>query len=255
MDLECAAAALGVHYQTVYRWVRAGLLPAVKIGSEYEIDPADVARFGRTRAARASNRPRATGLEHGVQALAEALSEGNEALARSVVQGINRSGMPPIGVCDTLVLPAWSAVEDRRARALLSPAQRRLAMAICERLVGLLVFPLRSPPRGVAVVAGAEGTDERLPGLLATVALQSDDWWVHDLGPNVPARDILDFARERQPGVILMAAPRGHQAACDPRAAIQAELAAPVLRYEPGLSLTELVAMVERVTSGDCGRR
>ena len=29
MDLESAAAVLGVHYQTAYRWVRMGLLPAM----------------------------------------------------------------------------------------------------------------------------------------------------------------------------------------------------------------------------------
>ena len=37
MNLKEAAAELGVHYQTAYKWVRAGVLPAVRIGARYEI--------------------------------------------------------------------------------------------------------------------------------------------------------------------------------------------------------------------------
>jgi excisionase family DNA binding protein len=33
MDLESAAAVLGVHYQTAYRWVRTGVLPVAKVGT------------------------------------------------------------------------------------------------------------------------------------------------------------------------------------------------------------------------------
>lgn len=37
MNLKEAAAELGVHYQTAYKWVRSGVLPAVRIGARYEI--------------------------------------------------------------------------------------------------------------------------------------------------------------------------------------------------------------------------
>jgi excisionase family DNA binding protein len=35
VDLQTAAARLGVHYQTAYRWVRDGSLPAMKRGTTY----------------------------------------------------------------------------------------------------------------------------------------------------------------------------------------------------------------------------
>ena len=37
MNLKQAARRLGVHYQTAYRWVRAGDLAAVRVGNGYEI--------------------------------------------------------------------------------------------------------------------------------------------------------------------------------------------------------------------------
>ena len=49
MQLREAAEALGVHYQTVYGWVRQGTLPARKTGRGYE-----VARPRRPRAGRAA---------------------------------------------------------------------------------------------------------------------------------------------------------------------------------------------------------
>jgi len=54
VDLHAAAASLDVHYQTAYRWIRNGSLPAVKVGSSYVITEADLARFMARRARSAS---------------------------------------------------------------------------------------------------------------------------------------------------------------------------------------------------------
>src|SRR3954454_13821025 len=37
MNLKQAARRLGVHYQTAYRWVRAGRLAAVRVGNGYDV--------------------------------------------------------------------------------------------------------------------------------------------------------------------------------------------------------------------------
>ncbi len=64
MNLKTAALRLGVHYQTVYRWVRSGQLVAVKVGAGYEVSDAAVDRLlaqrtaiGRTPEGGARNRP------------------------------------------------------------------------------------------------------------------------------------------------------------------------------------------------------
>ena len=49
LSLHEAADLLGVHYMTVYRRVRLGILPARKIGGTWMIDRADVERAAPTR--------------------------------------------------------------------------------------------------------------------------------------------------------------------------------------------------------------
>ena len=49
MNLKQAAARLGVHYQTAYRWVRSGDLAAVRVGARYEVSDAAIHRFLATR--------------------------------------------------------------------------------------------------------------------------------------------------------------------------------------------------------------
>ena len=42
LRLSDAADELGVHYQTAYRWVRTGRLPARLVNGEYEVSRRDV---------------------------------------------------------------------------------------------------------------------------------------------------------------------------------------------------------------------
>lgn len=49
MNLKQAAARLGVHYQTAYRWVRSGDLAAVRVGARYEVSDAAIHQFVATR--------------------------------------------------------------------------------------------------------------------------------------------------------------------------------------------------------------
>lgn len=51
MNLKEAAHVLGVHYQTAYKWVRAGELVAVRVGGRYEVSPAAIQRFEAARKA------------------------------------------------------------------------------------------------------------------------------------------------------------------------------------------------------------
>jgi excisionase family DNA binding protein/PAS domain S-box-containing protein len=49
VNLKQAAARLGVHYQTAYRWVRSGDLAAVRVGARYEVSDAAIHQFVATR--------------------------------------------------------------------------------------------------------------------------------------------------------------------------------------------------------------
>jgi len=250
LDVEAAATELGVHYQTVYRWVRAGRLPAVKIGSEYSIDPADVSRF-------AERRDGGAGIpgELAVGALVEALVGADEAAARSLVVDAREAGTAPQTICEALIVPAYQTIDDERIAGRLPVAEWLVAQRICESLVGLLAFPARGRPRRDVAVAGIEGPAQRLPGLLATVALRSDRWRVHDLGPNVPPRDILQFTVDRPVDLVVIAAPRRPSTAGEGAEAADAiRVPTPVLWYDPDTPLSELVAQARR-TSGALSSR
>jgi excisionase family DNA binding protein len=47
--LREAAELLGVHYMTVYRYIRTGRLPAHQAGSQWEISAADLKQFRRAK--------------------------------------------------------------------------------------------------------------------------------------------------------------------------------------------------------------
>jgi MerR family transcriptional regulator, light-induced transcriptional regulator len=248
VDLEDAATKLSVHYQTAYRWVRDGQLPAVKVGAEYEVDPAGVARLAAKRSAPTGDGVGDKISDQRIRELAAALTQGEEATARSFVVAAHQSDGGPMAACDGLILPAFRLVEARHEAGSLSAAERLLALGICERLVGLVASPRRGRPRGLAIVAGPEAGGQRLPGLLATVALRTDHWRVHDLGPSVPAPDIVEFASDRRPAVVVLAAPSGFRGTGDLHATIEGATAAPVLWYEPDTPLRELAIRVRRLT-------
>ena len=48
LSLHEAADLLGVHYMTIYRRVRLGILPARKVGGTWLVDPADLERATTT---------------------------------------------------------------------------------------------------------------------------------------------------------------------------------------------------------------
>ena len=55
LNLTEAATLLGVHYMTVYRYVRTGKLPAEKDGAEWRVSPTEVERLRRSAS---SERPK-----------------------------------------------------------------------------------------------------------------------------------------------------------------------------------------------------
>lgn len=245
MDLEAAARRLGVHYQTAYRWVRSGALPALKVGSEYEIDPEDVERLvvqqrlGPTAEVGVDPDWEAHRVE-----LYEALRAGDEIRAQFLVDRFHAGSVGPADLCETLISPTLRRLGEDFEAQTASAADVALAAGICERLVGSLVTPPRGRPRGLAVVASPEGEHHRLPCLMATAALRGDRWRVHHLGPDVAAVDLVEFVRATSPDVVVLSVAVALPAvavACD---RVVAECGASVLVGEPGATLSRLLGEV-----------
>lgn len=229
VDLQTAADRLGVHYQTAYRWVRRGLLPATKRGGAYQVADADLAAFAAARAEPTPPPRRSTVRSWGsqVQRLHRLLVEGDELGARDTVMRLVEGGLDVAAICDRLVSPALRAIGDDWSNGLVSVAEEHRASAIVERLLARIAVHPRGRPRGVCVVATCESEAHALPASMAALALRADRWQVHHLGCGVPVKDTLDLVRSVSADLVVLSA-------TDPAFADEADHAAELLMSEAG---------------------
>lgn len=246
MDLQTAAEHLGVHYQTAYRWVRRGVLPAVKRRGAYDVDPSDVEAFAADRAEPSPPPRKATVRSWAAQVrrLHSLLAEGDELGVRDLVQRLVDGGVGPVEICDRLLAPAMRVVGDDWSNALLTVAEEHRATAICERALARLSVHPRGRPRGVCVAATAEAEGHGLASLMAAVALRADRWRVHHLGCRMPVKDTIDFVTRVRADLVVLSL-------TDPAATPDTDHAASLVGEEtgvrvlvggPGRSLAELLA-------------
>jgi len=245
VTLHEAADRLGVHYQTAYRWVRRGELPAVKIAGTYVVDDHDLVAFAAARVVPAAP-PRQIEVRdwtHQATRLYVALLEGQELVAREQVDRLHEGGAGVVEICDRILAPALAKVGFGWSHGQVSIAQEHRASAICERLLARITPSPPGRPRGVCVAASPPGEDHHLPGAMATAALREDHWQVHHLGTGVPVEQIATLAHAEQANLIVLSVTY-------PATIVQAEvvarqLARPgrrVLAGFPGMTLSELVA-------------
>jgi excisionase family DNA binding protein len=246
MDLRSAADRLGVHYQTAYRWVREGTLRGVKIGATYEISEDEVARFATERS-RPAPPPRITVVRSwGVHQdrLHRLLLEGDELLARQLVERLHAGGLELLTICEELLAPVLGRIGNDWAERRITVAVEHRAAAICERLIARLAVHPRGRPRGVAVVCTPPGEEHSLPAAMATLCLRADRWQVHHLGTQVPLADLVALVGSVKADVLVLSV-------CNPalNGSVDATVAAArhagvnVLVGGPGRPLRELVEL------------
>jgi excisionase family DNA binding protein len=246
MDLETAATVLGVHYQTAYRWVRSGVLPAALVGLGYELDPDDVEAVRQERQRRRSPaRDGATDWWGEGTDLMRALLRGDEAAARRQLDRLQAEGATPLVLCENLVAPALWRLDVERASGFILPAEVVAAADLCERLVGSMAAPLRGRPRGLAVVASPVGERHRMPSLMATATLRGCRWRVQHLGSDVPARDLIEFVDETLPDLVVVSVTMTTPATEEFCQAVCGSTIVPVVTGGAGESLSDLLARID----------
>jgi MerR family transcriptional regulator, light-induced transcriptional regulator len=252
VDLQTAAARLGVHYQTAYRWVRDGSLPAMKRGTTYEISEGDLEEFRQRREAPVPP-PRRTivrSWEHHVDRLYEELAVGDELGARAVVDRLYEGGIELLELCEQLFTPVLVRVGQEWANGTLSVAEEHRASAICERLLARLAVHPRGRPRGVAVVATATGEEHSLPAAMAALALRSDRWQVHHLGTQVPTDDLIDLVRVLDADLVVLSSANvdAREATSHAAERVRSSTRSDVIMGKPGDTLRGLLDAARSVT-------
>jgi len=216
LTLHKAAELLGVHYMTVYRYVRLGVLPALKVGGSWRVTAADVARVNEHGA---SAYPVVAGADVAEAAapvagrrrapwslrLEARLVAGDAAGAWSVVEAALAAGSSVDEIYLDVVSPAMRRIGQRWADGELDIAVEHRATGIVFRLLGRLGPRLvrRGRPRGTVVVGAPEGERHSLAATMVADLLRADGWEVFDLGADLPTESFVHSVKST-PGVVAV---------------------------------------------------
>ena len=194
ISLTEAAARLGVHYMTAYRYVRTGQLPAIKVGGEWSVAAADVDSFRKGPTPSATNgRPKADFHKR----LEGRLVIGDEGGAWTVIESALTAGIEPAQIYLDVLAPALAQIGADWAAGRATIADEHRATAVTIRLIGRLGPHFNRPgkKRGTVVIGAPSGDQHSVPGAMAADLLRGQGFDVLDLGANTPAESFVDAAR------------------------------------------------------------
>jgi excisionase family DNA binding protein len=197
LTLHEAADRLGVHYMTVYRRVRLGMLPAQKVGGSWRIDPADLAgqRAGANRAGGPTrttppSTPASLARRRApwVARLQQRMLAGDSAGSWQVVEAAMASGVEPQDVYVELLGPALHRIGDAWGRGEIGIADEHLASGVATSIIGRIGprFRRRGRHRGTVLVAMPVGERHGLGVAMISDILAQAGFEVLNLGPDTP---------------------------------------------------------------------
>lgn len=228
MGLREAAARLGVHYMTVYHYVRTGRLAAEREGATWLVERADLEALATPGAHPVRERPARPGR------LAERMVRGDEAGAWSIVEGAMASGTTPSVVYEELLVPALRHVGDRWEAGVISVADEHRASVVATRVIGRMGprFARRGRARGSVVLGAPPGESHSLPVAIVADLLRAAHLEPIDLGANAPADSFAEMAAgaDRLVAVLIGVTAEGLEAAVrETIGAVARRVDAPVL--------------------------
>jgi excisionase family DNA binding protein len=191
LTLPQVADKLGLHYMTVYRYVRTGRLPAKRVRGAWQVDPADLAHVERSRQG-----TRATGKAPSRARLEARLVASDEAGAWDVLEEALASGMEPDQVLLELVGPALRSIGTLWEQGRLSVADEHRASSVAARLISRLGarFARRGHRRGTVILAAAPGDLHGFPVSIAANLLRWRGFDVVELGADTPSDALAETA-------------------------------------------------------------
>jgi excisionase family DNA binding protein len=186
LNLKQAAAALGVHYMTAYRYVRTGRLEARKVGTGWVVDPVALSCF-QAREDDAANGATGQGTDWRMR-LKEPLAIGDEPGAWRVLEQALAAGHSPAECYVDLLGGAINEISGRSALPDSPVAEEYLATATALRLVARLGTRFRRPgrTRGTVVFGAPSGEHHTLPIAVVADLVRLEGFTCLELGANVP---------------------------------------------------------------------
>ncbi len=199
LSLDEAAQLLGVHYMTVYRYVRQGKLAATRVKGVWQVTAHALEEFQkrtqqRAQTPRSSVDARRTG--DYVGELFQCLVNADAGGSWQVVQRAIDAGSDMEEVYLEIVSPALARIGAQWARGEIDISVEHQATAIVTRLVGQLSprFVRRGRRRGDVLIGGPAGERHALALAMLADLLRLEGWEVFDLGADTPANSFVHAA-------------------------------------------------------------
>lgn len=251
VELRAAATELGVHYQTAYRWVRNGRLPATVVAGKYSVSRSDLDELAQLRARPTPvSTPSPQRLAGQAARMHEALRSGDDPTARQIARRLVDDGTPVKDLIVEVLSPSLRHIGQSWYEGETSIWVEHRASAIVERIVGELTPTPRGRRRGTVMVAAVSGDLHALPTAMAAAALRADNWRVEHLGANMPPEELVDFCATHDITVAVLTITNSDVEPVAQRAATALRKAAiPVVVGGPGRTLDDLLAEVRAATS------
>ncbi len=195
LSLHEAADLLGVHYMTIYRHVRLGILPARKIGGTWMVDPADLERATTTPDRSRRSHPRVSMWQDRLQAR---MLAGDVEGSWQVIEAAMVSGLEPAEIYVGVLAPSLHAIGASWQLAGVTVDQEHLASSVAATLIGRLgprfVHPGRK--KGVVIVAMPAGERHGLGVAMLADILTDAGYGVLNLGPDTPTASLAAAMRD-----------------------------------------------------------
>ncbi len=195
LTLQEVAETLDVHYMTVYRYVREGMLPSVRVNRSWQISRADLNEFQSNK--KSSNKTSSKARHGGrnaadwVNRFESRLIVGDERGSLAVLEAALRSGGDIRSIYIDIVMPAVARLSEKWCRSEMDVYVEHRASRIIIRLISQITprFTRRGVDRGTIIIGAPEGDLHGLGIAIVGDLLRCEGWRISDLGANLPANE------------------------------------------------------------------
>ena len=208
LTLQEAADFVGCHYQTLYRRVRSGEVPAAVAAGSYRIRATDLESWMQRRSSTTGAVP-SRGRRDWRQLTEQymtALLAGETDETRRLTERLIDGGVSAAEFCDNLFGPAMQGIGRLWHDGEITIADEHRASRTVEALLERVVTRSRrpGPRRGSVVIAAPAGDRNSLAPMMVAAGLRADGFTVHYLGSDLPVDEIAAMARREDADLICL---------------------------------------------------
>jgi len=194
ITLNEAAERLGLHYMTIYKYVRSGKLAAQKNGGSWEISLTDLENFSEVKPAPSGRGNRALGKKSGL--FLQSILAGDQQGSWSIIQGALDVGVSVEDVICEVVVPALRSVGEEWASGRLEIFEEHRASTIVLSMLGRMqgLPQRRGRKRGTVLVACPPREAHGLPAAICAELIRTRGFSPINLGADTPIGSLVQAA-------------------------------------------------------------